>query len=340
MFCPKVLRRFAVLALVALAACAGLDHGGKPALVDHHVHVLSPQLVSEWKSIGVPFSKPDEHYVDVQTLIESARLEGALLVPMAHFYGNAEFRDALGLDLAEEEARVRHENDYVSALARRTPGCIALASVDLLRPYAERELDRARAELGTAGVKLHLRSAGFDPRDAEHVTALEGVVKRVAAADELLLLHLDVEREELESFEIEACLEAAFGEHPNVRVIVAHLGGSGGFGARTQLVLGACADWLAQEEARGNPRREFLLDVSAVPMLRESEGVPPTTPEELAALAVALRRIGLEHVCFGSDYPVFDPREQADALSRSLGLSLDELRLLFGNRAREFARPF
>ncbi len=31
-------------------------------MVDHHVHILSPTLVADWKTLGVPFSRPDSVY--------------------------------------------------------------------------------------------------------------------------------------------------------------------------------------------------------------------------------------------------------------------------------------
>ncbi len=327
------IRSAALSALVVGASCSAPARERSPGLADHHVHVLSPQLVREWKSIGVPFSKPDEHYVAVDALLERAQLDAALLVPMAHFYGNDEFRGALELDLDAERARVAHENDYVAAQAALDPRCAALASVDLLRPYAFDELARARRELDVVGVKLHLRSAGFDPREPSHVEQLERVVAWVASADELLLLHLDVQREDISVQDVQRCLDGAFGPHAAARVVIAHMGGSGGFDARTQLVLEACADWLERERAQGRPRASFWFDLSAVPLLRESEGVPPTTPEELEALRRAVRRIGLERLCFGSDYPVFDPREHAQALASALELSNDEWNRVLAARA-------
>jgi len=321
-------------ATLGATGCAAPNSPAPRSVVDHHVHVLSPELVREWKSLGVPFSKPDEHYVDVAALFERAQLDGALLVPMAHFYGNDEFRGALELDLAAEQARVRHENDYVAALAAQDPTRrAALASVDLLRPYALEELARARKELDVVGVKLHLRSAGLDLREPAHLDALERIVAWVDAANELLLLHLDVLREDLTAEDVATCLERAFGPHPDVRVVIAHLGGSGGFDARTQLILGACTDWLEGERSLGRRHPNLRFDVSAVPMTRASEGVPPTTPTELAALAPALRRLGIDRLCFGSDYPVFDPSEHAQVLTEHIGLTQDEARRILSARA-------
>lgn len=327
------------LALLLTASCRTLPDSPTPGWVDHHVHVLSPALVRDWKAIGATFSKPDEHYTDVAALFERSDLAGALLVPMAHFYGNEELRGGLGLDLEQEVARVRAENDFVAALAARDPHRrIALASVDLLRPYAMEELERARRELGLVGAKVHLASAGFDLRDPTHLQALEQVVAWVAREDDLLLLHLETQRDEVTGDDIRKCLDVAFGPHPNVRVIVAHLGGSGGFGSRTRLVLDTCAQWLEREAELGRPRDGFHFDLSAVPMVRESEGVPATNAEQLAKIAPALRRVGVHRLLFGSDFPVFDPAEHARVLTTGVALTAEEVELLRLARVREFTR--
>lgn len=343
---PDRLRRAHLALLPALLslACRGSAPAtveeSHPALFDHHVHLLGPRLVREWKSIGVPFSRPDEFYHSVDGWFDGTpapadgpALAGAVLVPMAHFYGNAEFREALGLSLEEEEAAVREENEHVArAAARRPERTIALASADLLRPYALEELARMRREFHVPGVKLHLGSAGFDFRDEAHLAALEAVVTWAAREDLWVLLHLDPQRRGTETSDVRRLLERVLGPHPELVVVIPHLGGSGGFGPWTQAVLATCTEWLADEARAGRPRPGVRFDLSAVPMIRASEGVPPSTPAELAALAPALRRLGLERLLFGSDFPVFDPREHARFLAERTGLTRAELERILVQR--------
>jgi len=42
-------------------------HG--PGIVDHHVHVLGPDVLRDWKSLGVPFSRPDPVYLSPAALL-------------------------------------------------------------------------------------------------------------------------------------------------------------------------------------------------------------------------------------------------------------------------------
>lgn len=322
----------AALLLGLLPGCRSLRGSEAAAgLQDHHVHLLGPTLVADWKALGAEFSRPDAAYASADGLLGSPAgsepgLTGAWLVPMAHLYGNEEFRLGLGLSEEEEERRAHAENLHVAHEAARRPGTtVALVSVDPLRPWALRELERMRHEPGVIGVKVHLACAGFDFGAAEHLTRLERVVAWVEEAGQVLLLHLDPRRRGTEAGDVTRLLEIVLGPHPEANVVIAHLGGSGGFGPWTQAVLATLTTWLDDEAARGHPRRGFFVDLSAVPMIRESEGVPPTSAEELAALAPALRRLGLERVLFGSDYPVFDSREHARFLRERSGLSEAEL---------------
>jgi hypothetical protein len=120
------------LALVlGVAGCPAPEGIDTAHLVDHHVHLLSPGLLRDWKSLGVNFSRPDSMYVSAASLLgnpaatgsgPTARLAGAVLLPMAHLYGRSDIRGPLRLTLAAEQAAVQRENDHVAAEAARYPG--------------------------------------------------------------------------------------------------------------------------------------------------------------------------------------------------------------------------
>jgi predicted TIM-barrel fold metal-dependent hydrolase len=200
------------------------------------------------------------------------------------------------------------------------------------------EAERCRRSHPGAGLKLHLASAGLDFRDAAAVARLESFIAWAERRRVGVLLHLDPQRRGLETEDVTRLLDRVFGPHPDVEVIVAHLGGSGGFGPWTRSVLIALGDWLAAEEARGRARRDFIVDLSAVILESESEGVPASTDEELAALAPALRRFGLARVVFGSDYPSFDPFRTRRLLAERTGLTAEEIDRLSANRAASLRR--
>ncbi|MGE0354110.1 MAG: amidohydrolase family protein [Gemmatimonadales bacterium] len=326
----------AVGVLLVLSPAAPLAaRQGSPALWDHHVHILSPALVRDWKSLGVPFTRPDSVYTSAAALLAPSvtggeGLAGVVLVPMAHFYGNAELRGALRLSPDEEAARVRQENDFVAREAARTPGrALAFCSVNHRRPYAWDELRRCRRELLSPGIKLHLASAGTDLRDEDQLAELARIAAWADAERIVLLLHFDPQARGLEVTDVERFIARVLDPYPDLRVTIAHLGGSGGYGPWTRDVFRTFIAWLENSPA---PRPAVMFDLSAVILARESEGVPATTVEEAAALAPDLRRAGLGRILFGSDYPVFDPPAYAELLRERAGLSPEELRTILSNR--------
>lgn len=204
--------------------------------------------------------------------------------------------------------------------------------MNFLRPYAWEEMLRCRREHHTPGIKLHLASAETDLRNAEHLNALARIVAWADSERVSVLLHFDPQRRGLEVEDVEHFIKSVLEPCPNLRVLVAHLGGSGGYGPWTQAVFRCFADWLARGRALGEERPGVYFDVSAVILEHESEGVPATTAEQAAAFAVDLRRAGLQRIVFASDYPVFDPRRYARVLAEKTSLHATELAQLLENR--------
>lgn len=303
--------------------------------VDHHVHLLGPNLIRDWKSLGVPFSRPDSIYLSAANLLETAQkpLRQAVLVPMAHLYGNTEFREALKLSIAEEYARVREENDHVAREAARYSGrAVALCGVNYLRPYAWEEILRCRREHNAPGLKLHLASAETDLRNPEHLAALARIAAWADSERVALLLHFDPQRRGLTVKDVEHFTNTVLAPHPDLKILIAHLGGSGGYGPWTQSVFRCFTDWLTREQGRGETRPGVFFDLSAVILEKESEGVPATTAEQAAAFSADLRRCGLQRIVFASDYPVFDPHRYLRLLSEKTDLNQAELEQLTNNR--------
>lgn len=330
-----------LLALTLLAMGCG-ESGPMPTLerpatvrasvpVDHHVHLIGPGLLADWKSVGVSFSRPDAAYQSAAALLGpppggDGPVERVVLVPMAHLYGNSELRGALDISVEEEQRRVAAENDHVAGEAARYPGrALALCSVSVLRPYARDELERCLELPAAGGVKLHLASSEVDLREPSHLAAIEQLTALAEERDALLLLHLDPQRRGLEASDIGRFAQTVLEPHPRLTVVVAHLGGSGGYGPWTQSVFRTLLSWLEQRRTAGEAREGIYFDLSAAVLEEPSEGVPATTADEAAALADDLRRIGFERIVLGSDYPVFEPLRVVAVLEERVGLTSPEV---------------
>ena len=61
-------------------------NGQETNLYDHHVHVLSPRLIQDWKSIGMEFSRPEHAYSNSTNVLDQEKIAGAFLVSMSHLY--------------------------------------------------------------------------------------------------------------------------------------------------------------------------------------------------------------------------------------------------------------
>ncbi len=334
-----------VLAL-GLAACSAPGGIDTAHLVDHHVHLLSPGLLRDWKSLGVNFSRPDSLYVSASSLLgdpatpeggRPPRLAGAVLLPMAHLYGRSNIRGPLRLTLAAEQAAVQRENDHVAAEAARYPGrAIALCGVDYLRPYAWAEVQRCRAELNSPGIKLHLGSAGTNLLNGGHLAALHQMAELADRDSLILFIHFDPQGNRAEVSDVRRFIDRVLQPFPELTVVIAHLGGSGGYGPWTRAIQRTFFEWLAEEASAGRPRPGVFFDLSAAWLAEDSEGMPRSSPQDAEALAAELARIGVSRMLFASDYPVFDPGLYAAALQRAAGLGPTAWDSLAANRLPVF----
>ena len=290
---------------------------------DHHVHLLGPDLIRDWKAIGIPFSRPDSAYLIPDSVL--TRVDRAVLVPMGHAYGNTELRTALALSVDEEERRVARENDHLLAQAARfADRTVALCSAPVLRPYALRELERC-ITAGGAGIKLHLAASEIALRDTSHLGSILQLAGWAAAESLPVLLHLDTQRRGTEAEDVDRFLRVVIEPHLDLVVIIAHLGGSGGYGAWTRSVFRTANAWLAERFAADDPRPGIHFELSAAILAEESEGVPATTEREAAALAADLDEFGTDRLLFGSDAPSFDPARYAALLVERGVLTREEV---------------
>ncbi|MFN0097139.1 MAG: amidohydrolase family protein [Gemmatimonadaceae bacterium] len=304
------------------------EAAARSGIIDHHVHLLGPDIMRDWRAIGVTFSRADSVYTGLVALNNTGAdsIALAVLVPMGHLYATEDFAYAFKLDRAEEAKRVARENDHVAAQAARFPGrAVALCSAPALREYAMAEFARCRDSLGVAGIKLHLASSQVDFRDTAHLAAISRIVAWATESDLPLLVHVDPQRRGLDSLDVKRFVREVIGPLPRATIVIAHLGGSGGYGGWTRTVFGVTRRWQDSVERAEQRPRALYYDLSAVVLEAESEGVPATTPEQITQLAADLREAGMSRLVFGSDYPVFDAVRGVRVLREKVGLTDEEV---------------
>ena len=91
---------------------------------------------------------------------------------------------------------------------------------------------------------------------------------------------------------------------------------------------------LKEDDAPGHPLR-VRLELSGVILTGVTLGVPPLSIRDARDLVADLRRVGLERVLFGSDYPVFSGSEVENALRTAVPFQPGEVDLILRNRAAQ-----
>jgi predicted TIM-barrel fold metal-dependent hydrolase len=210
--------------------------------------------------------------------------------------------------------QTRAQNDAVLAAAAAHPDRFwAVASVN---PWdgdaALAEIDRV-ADAGARWIKLHPNTQQFDVGQEE----VAAVVARAAERDVTLLFdgYSPFDADQLGKFLLLAA------RNPDARLVLAHLGGP----RFSEVMLFASArrfPWYANN---------VWFDLSVVAELYADS---PFEDE----LVFVCRRVGVDRVLFGSDFPVTTPERALDRV-RALGFTTDEQRAILHDNAAALLAP-
>ncbi len=294
--------------------------------VDGHVHILSPELIKIWKGLGIPFSRPDEYYSDIDVILRNTGTKRIDLISMAHVFSSSEFGK-----FENERELVEGENSYVAAARDKYPKkSRAFCSIDPLREYALDELERCRTKLKMDGIKLHHNANQVYLAVPAHLAKVKRVFEFAAEHKMPVLMHFDNGHRRFGNPDVELLVGSILRDLEPVTLRIAHFGTSGGFSQRTRGFLNAFIDQFAAEAALKKHRITF--DISAVALDKDSEGVRKLTDDEFAVLGRYVRRLGLERISFGTDYPLYTPAEYAEIVRTRLKLTPREMRSLLSKK--------
>ncbi len=222
---------------------------------------------------------------------------------------------ALVMAPAHDLARTRSLNDRLLALARRAPDRIwPFCSVHPADGLAARKELRRVASAGARGIKLHPNTQAFDVADPR-------VTKVVEAAAALGLPVLFDAYSPFDADQPGKFIRLAM-EVPGARLILAHAHGPGFPQLLVYEILARYPWW----------RRNVWIDLSATaPLMADGPFAE--------SFVWVCRKVGLDRIVFGSDYPLDDPLRAIEAVRR-LGFRPAELRSIFhDNAARLMERP-
>lgn len=250
--------------------------------------------------------------------MDAAGVRRAVVLSVAYWFGSPRFQ------LSDEVARVRAENDYTARQVARYPDrLVGFCSISPLKDYAVAEIERCASELRLRGLKLHFGSSRVDVTNPEHVAK----VRAVFAAANRLRLPITVHSRAVTSLpygseNARIFLEQILPAAPDVPVTVAHLWGGASFSQP------ALETFAAAVAARAPQTKNLYFDVTeAAPIVVDSDTA-------MAAVARAIRQIGVERILWGSDMaPPGTPMRRAWLDFRALPLTDREFRIIASNVA-------
>jgi predicted TIM-barrel fold metal-dependent hydrolase len=262
--------------MCVLAACAPLA-----PVVDHHQHVMSPQINAA--SATLPHLTGDQ----VVALLDDAGIQRGVLLSFA-------YTRLINADIA----KVRAENDYTAAQVSRHPTRLrGFCGVNPLKDYALDEIARCATIPGVkTGLKLHFGNSEVQLAQPEHAARLREVFSLANKHGMAIAVHVRAsfsKKHPHGKAEARVFLEQLLPAAPDVTVQVAHMAGSGpGYNdPAAHEVMAALAEAVAQ----GDPRtRNLYFDIASV----ANEGV---TPELDARLVAFIRQAGPARILYGTD---------------------------------------
>jgi predicted TIM-barrel fold metal-dependent hydrolase len=332
-----------LLAVVLLtAACSDRASQAIPA-ADHHMHLQSARMVSVLLRLKTQFKEtiePGDRQVlgapEAVAALDAAGISRGVVISGAYLLGTPD------IAVADERQMVSDENAWTAREARRYPGrLVGFCSVNPLKDYAEREV-RHCAAIGLRGLKLHFTSSVVDLSDAGHVARVRQVMSTANRLRLPLLIHMRTRAGDYGARDARVFLDRLAPAAPDVPIVIAHMGGWGGYDRATDSVLGTLAGACA---AAPESCLRLFFDLAFTVLPKTAANARPGTalrmladaqrdfPDADKRLADRIRTIGLDHVLFATDWPGMTPADTLEALRRSLPLRPAELDAVFANQA-------
>ncbi|MGH8995803.1 MAG: amidohydrolase family protein [Acidimicrobiales bacterium] len=294
---------------------------------DHHVHLFSPAVIERVRPVTEEFTPGSAD--ELVRLLDDDGVGRALVLSVAYLFGMPDLGEPGPTDIASE-------NDWVAEQVGRHPERLAACcSVNPLLPGAIGEIERCAATGSFVGLKLHLANSKVDLRDTAHLQALAEVFGCADATGLVVAIHMRTRRPDYGTPDAEALIEHVLPSAPGVAVQIAHAAGWGGYDVPTDAALAAFATWAAGHPAAA---ARVFFDLALAPLDYGVEEPVDPDPGEPAApagpgsrfdrLVERVRAFGLDHVLFGTDWPVVSPARYLAELEARVPLRPDEFEAL------------
>lgn len=303
---------------------------------DYHMHMMSKQfseifkvLNGNDKSNGYPI---EEYSAEkILTLLNNARLDRAFVLSGSYILGMS------GIEGPDEYNDVKKENNYVAIQSAKYPeGLVGFFSVNPLKDYAIKEIDRCYDELKLPGLKLHFTNSNVDLTNPEHLDKIQKLFAHAAEKGIPILVHFKSRSPQFGKRDAEILIKEVIAKTPNLKLQIAHLGGWGGFDKGTEEVISTFV-----EEYKNNKsldKNNVVFDFSGIVVTEKEEMkgmLDITSKEQNERIAALMREWGLENIVFGSDWPYSSSANYVNNIKRLLPLSEAEIEKILSNDTSE-----
>jgi len=288
-------------------------------IIDTHVHTY-PNIETGRQSLG---SKGYGYYGTINELMEVMRNLNISYSVMANFLPLQEMKKAsitrIPADLNSRERelsiqeidqkmieRMKRKNRWTCEEANKNPKLIPLVSVDVIQSVDKmvKELD-SMIKMGARGMKLHPIANEYYPWDER----MSLVYSKAQEAGIPILFHSGVG--ELPGWDSKYGSPSGFAKvakaFPSLIIILAHLGR--GFYEESVEAARKCSN--------------IYFDTSTC-----------LNPETVGEISELIRKIGVQRVLFGTDWPWRDPKKDIEII-KSMNLTDEEKKRIFGLNAKE-----
>jgi len=301
-----VVASFVLSTSLAQAQLPQSEQNRTTPLVDHHIHLGSPELSAFVEKVDKLDPTAFEHLSrDIFTkptattalsLLDEAGVERAVLLSSGYLF----LTGGKMADAATEARELRAENQFTVDTALASNGrFIAFIAINPMDPSASEELAYWKGKPGVSGIKLHLGAAGFHASSPKQVATL---AKFFAAAREArlpLVVHLrgggPFPKTDVETFITKVLSQA--GDLP---VQIAHGGGYAGADPPTIDSVSAFGAAIARHAPGTN---NLVFDISGVVLPEKTAKALGSSDAQLKLFVAQMRKIGLNRFVLGSDWP-------------------------------------
>jgi len=296
-----------------------IENKDELSINDNHVHIMSPSLIKDWKNLGITFSKPNEYYSNIDTILKNNKAHFTNLIGMGYVYGISEFNQD-----REEYQNLKQENNYVLEVSKNQEQKLKpFIAVNPLKDYAINEIKRCLKLNSKLGLKLHFNASQVYLTELIHLKKIKLIFKLASENDVPILLHFDNWHPKFGKPDIKILVNNILKDLDHIHLTIAHFGTSGGFNKKTKNVIDAFLE--LQKNSKILKKHTILFDISAVALDKDSEGVKKLTENNFSELKIYCDKIGYDKIVFGTDYPLYTSNEYFEILKVKLKLSDHQL---------------